>query len=108
MRPIYIQPPKLDKIDEAKMCMLTGAEHRRLLRGTARTCQIQRRMLAANHCTENRIPVGRIRGNTERAEGACNPIRTTMPTNQSSQGLTHYPKTIHGLTHGSRCICSIG
>jgi len=26
----------------------------------------------------------------------CNPIKTTMSTSQSFQGLNHYPKTIHG------------
>jgi len=45
----YIYPPKLDKMDEAKKCMLTGTGYRSLLRDTARTCQIQRRILAANH-----------------------------------------------------------
>jgi len=49
MWPIYIQPPKLDKIDEAKKYTLTGTGYRSLLRDTARTCQIQRQMLAANH-----------------------------------------------------------
>jgi len=49
MWPICIQPPKLDKIDEAKKCMLTGTGYRSLLRDPARACQIQRRMLAANH-----------------------------------------------------------
>jgi len=34
----------------------------------------------------------------ERAEWAYNPIRTTKTTNQSFQGLNHYPKTIHELT----------
>jgi len=29
-----------------------------------------------------------------------------MPTNQSFQGLSYYPKTIHGLTLGSKCIGS--
>jgi len=28
----------------------------------------------------------------EGAEGVCSPIRTTIPTNQSSQGLNHYPR----------------
>jgi len=55
-------------------------------------------MPAANHWTKNRTPVGGIRERSEGAEGACYPIRTTMPTNQSFQGLNHYPKTIHGLT----------
>jgi len=65
-------------------------------------------MLAANHWTENRTPIGGIRERIERAKGASDPIRTTTPTNQSFQGLNHYPKTIHGLTHGSSCICSRG
>jgi len=39
-------------------------------------------------------------------EGTRDPIRTTMPSNQSFQGLSHYPKTIHGLTLGSNCIGS--
>jgi len=46
---LCIWPPKLDKIDEAKKCMLTETGYRCLLRDTARACQIQRRMLAANH-----------------------------------------------------------
>jgi len=35
-----------------------------------------------------------IKGVRERIEGAertCNPIRIIIPTNQSSQGLNHYP-----------------
>jgi len=69
-------------------------------------CAIQRSMLAANHQTENRTPFRGIRGRIERDEGASNPIRTTMLTNQSFQGLNHYPKTIHGLTQSSNCIRS--
>jgi len=46
---IYILSPKLDKIDEARKYMLTGTRYRSLLKETARVCQIQRRMLAANH-----------------------------------------------------------
>jgi len=40
IQPIYIQPPKLEKIEEAKKCMLTGACYSCLLSGTARACQI--------------------------------------------------------------------
>jgi len=29
-----------------------------------------------------------------------------LKTNQSFKGLNHYPKIIHGLNHGSSCICS--
>jgi len=36
------KPPKLDKMDEAKKCMQTGAGYRSLLRAIARVCQIQR------------------------------------------------------------------
>jgi len=57
---------------------------------------------------ENRIPVEGIRERIEGVEGTCNPIRTTIPTNQSSQGLNHYLKPIHGQTHGFSCICSRG
>nr|AAS66212.1 LRRG00121 [Rattus norvegicus] len=86
--------------------MLTRTRYRSLLRDTARICQIQRRMIAVNYLTENGNPLGGIRERTDRAEGACNTIRTTMSTNQSFQELNHYPKTIHGLTHYSTCICS--
>jgi len=48
MWPIYIQPPKLDKMDEAKNCMLTGTRCRSLLRDTVRTHQTQKQMPAAN------------------------------------------------------------
>jgi len=58
-------------------------------------------MLAANHGTENGVSIGGVRERIEGDEGACNPIRTTIPTN-------HYPKTIRGQTHGPSCICSRG
>ena len=31
-----------------------------------------------------------------------------QPVPQSSQGLNHQPKSTHGGTHGSSCICSRG
>jgi len=62
MSSIYIQPPKLDKIDEAKKCMRKGTGYRSFLRDTSKTCPIQRSMLAANQGTENRTPLGGIRG----------------------------------------------
>jgi len=49
MCPMYIQSPKLDEIDEAKKGMLTGTKYSCLLKNTAKACQIQRRMLEANH-----------------------------------------------------------
>jgi hypothetical protein len=78
------------------------------------TCRINvvnrhMRMLTANHQTEPRVPSGRVRGRTEGAEGDCNPIeRTTISTSQTPQGLNYQPKSIHGATHGSSCICSRG
>ena len=77
--------------------MMTGAKH------------IQRWMLAAKHWTDHGVPNGGVRQRTEGAEGICNSIeRTTVPTNQSSQGLNHQPRSTHGRTHGSSCISSRG
>jgi hypothetical protein len=54
-------------------------------------------------------PSGGARERTEGAEGVCNPIgRTTISTNQSSQGLNHQSKSTHGGTHSSSHICSRG
>jgi hypothetical protein len=68
--------------------------------------------LAANHWPEHRDPNRGIRGRTEEAEGVCNLIgRTTVLADknpQSSEGLNHQPKSTHGGTHGSSCICSRG
>jgi len=97
---------KLDKMDEAKRYRLTGTGCRSLLRDTARIQQIHRRMPAANHWTENGTHIEGILERTERAEGAWDPIWTIMSTNQSFQGLSHYPKTIHGLTLDSDLIGS--
>jgi len=74
-------------------------------------------MLAANHWPEHGDSNGGVRERTKGAEEVCNPIgRTTISTNQSppppppksSQGLNHQPKSIHGVIHGSRRICSRG
>ena len=69
-------------------------------------------MLAANNWTEQVFPNRGVRGRTEEAEGVCNPIgRTTISTNQtpqSSQGLNYQPKSTHGATNGSSCVCSRG
>ena len=69
-------------------------------------------MLVANHQTKHRDPNGGVRERTKGAEGVCNFIgRTTISINQTSetcQGLNHQPKTTHGGTHGSSCMCSRG
>jgi hypothetical protein len=57
--------------------------------------------------SEHGIPNGGVRERTEGAEGVCNPIgRTTISTNQSSQGLNSQPRSTHRGTHGSSRICS--
>jgi hypothetical protein len=54
--------------------LLTGDWFGCLLRGSARAWQIQRRMLAANHCTERGVPDGGVREGTEGTEGVCSPV----------------------------------
>jgi hypothetical protein len=70
--------------------------------------QTQRQMLAASHWPERGVSNRGVREGTEGAEGVCNPIGRTTPTNQTprtnSQGLSHQQRS----THGSSCICSIG
>jgi hypothetical protein len=64
-------------------------------------------MLTANHRTDHTVPNEGVRERTEGAEGVCNPIgRTTISTNQSSQGLNHQQKSTHGGTYGSSHIFS--
>jgi hypothetical protein len=72
-------------------------------------------MLEANHQTEHVDPNGKVRERMEGVEGVCNLTeRTTISTNQttpppqSSQGLNHQPKSTHGDTYGSNCICNRG
>jgi hypothetical protein len=55
------------------------------------------------------VPNGGVRERTEGVKGVCNPVgRTAISTNQSSQGLNHQPRSTHGGTHGSSCICNRG
>jgi hypothetical protein len=79
---------------------------------SARALLIQMRMFAAKHQTEHRDISGGVRGRTEGHEWICNTIgRTIISTNQmpqSSHGLSHQPKNMHGGNHGSICICSRG
>jgi hypothetical protein len=70
---------------------------------------MQMKMLKTNHWTEQGFPNEEVREGTEGAEGVCNPIgRTAVPTNQNYQDLNYQPKSTHGGTHGSSCICSRG
>jgi hypothetical protein len=97
---------------DANKYLLTETLYSCLLRGSARTSQIQMQMLTANHLTEHGDINGGIRGRNEGDDGACNPIgRTTISSNQIPQishGLKHQPKNIHGGTHGSSSICIRG
>jgi len=77
--------------------MLKATGYRSLLSVTTKACQIQRSMLAAKQGTENGTPFGGIRGRIEITEGTCNPIRTTMPTNQSFHAINQYPKLYMNL-----------
>jgi hypothetical protein len=64
-------------------------------------------ILIANHWTDSRYLNGRARGITEGTEGDCNPVRRTMSNNwmaQSSKGLIHQAKSIHGVSQDSRYI----
>jgi len=54
------------------------------------------------------VPSGGVTERIEEAEVIRNPIRTTIPTNQSAQRLNHHPKITHRQTHGFSCICSRG
>jgi hypothetical protein len=96
----------------ANKCLLTGGWYSSLLRGSVNASQTQRWILTAIHWTEHRIPNEGARERTQGAEGVCSPIGgTTMWTSQytqSSQGLNHQPKSTHGVTHGSSCICNRG
>jgi hypothetical protein len=79
-----MQLPKADTIVDAKKCLLTGAWYSYLLRGSARTWQIQRWRLTVNHWTEHGVSKGGIRERTDGAEGVWNPVgRTTISTNQT-------------------------
>jgi hypothetical protein len=71
--------------------------------------QIQRWILTAYHWAEHRVPNEEDRERTQGAEVVSSPIvETTIWTNQYPQGLNHQPKSTHGRTHGSSCICSRG
>jgi hypothetical protein len=108
--PLHIQSPNSDTIVDANKCLVTGAWYSCLLRGSASAWQIQKRMLIAIHWT--RVPNEGARERTQGAQGVCSPIGgITIWTNQypqSSLGLNHQPKSTHGGTHGSSCICNRG
>ena len=99
-------------IVDANKCLLMGAWYSWLLRGSVSAWQIQTWMLTAIHWTKHRVPNEEVRERTQGVEGVCSSIGGTIIwTNQypqSSQGLNHQPKSTHGGTHGSRCICSRG
>jgi len=66
------------------------------------------RMLAVNHWTEyrdcNEERLKELKGFAPHRKNN----NINQPDPQSSQGLNHQPKSTHGQTHGSSCICSRG
>jgi len=104
-----MQSPNPDTIADAKKCLLTGAGYECLLRGSAKTLLIQMMVLAANHQTEHHgDPNGRVRERTEGAEGVCNRIGRTAISTRFPELPGTKPKSTHGTTHGSSCVCSRG
>jgi hypothetical protein len=69
-------------------------------------------ILTVNQWTEPGDPNGTVSGRAEGAEGDCNSIgRKTLSINltpQSSQGLNHQQKSIHGPVYDSCYICTGG
>ena len=108
--PFHIQSPYT--IVDAKKCFLIGARYSCFLRPSGSAWQIQKWMLTSIHWTEHRVPSRGSRESTQGAEGVWHPIGwTSVWTNQylqSSEGLNHQPKSTHGETHDSSCICSRG
>ena len=72
--PSHMQTPNPDTIANSKMCLLTGAWYSYLLRDFARSWQIWRQLLTANHLTEQRDLNGGVRGRSERGEEALSGI----------------------------------
>ena len=105
----HIQSPNLDAIVDAGKYLLMGALYGFLLRGSARACQIQKRMLAVNIG----LSVGSLMEELEKGlklkRGFTAPLRgATVSMGQTSQitlGLNQQAKSTHGRTHGSGCIC---
>jgi len=83
---------KLDKMDEAKKCRLTGTGYRSLLRYTIRIQQIHRRMPAAIHWTENGTLVEGIRGRTGRAWRGLRPHVNINANQPELPGTKPLPK----------------
>jgi hypothetical protein len=109
--PSHIQSPNPDTFVDASKCLLTEACYSCLWRSFTNAWQIQRWILTVIHWTEHRVPNEGARERTQGAEGVSSPLGGTTWTNlypQSSQGLNHQPKSTHGGTHGSSCICSRG
>jgi hypothetical protein len=76
---------------------------------SARAGPVQMQVYIAKHWTEHGDPDGEARARTVGAEGICNLIGRTIPTNQVLPKLTGTKpptKEYMGGTHGSSWICS--
>ena len=107
--PSQIQTPNPDSVADAKKHLLTGNWYICPLRGSAHANQYRYGWLQPLDWAWE--PYGGVT-RTEGVEGDCNPIgRTTISSNltpQNCQGLNHQPKSSHGETHDSSCICRKG
>jgi len=83
---------KLDKMDEAKKCRLTGTGCRSLLRDTARIQQIHRQMPSLNHWTGNGTLVEGILERTERAWRGLRPHMNNNANQPELPGTKPLPK----------------
>ena len=70
---LYKQSPNSDIIIDVKKCITKGACCGCPLRGPARALQIQRQMLAVNHCAESGVLKGRDEGENWRSWGGLEP-----------------------------------
>jgi hypothetical protein len=86
----HTQSTNPDSIVDLKKCMLTGTWYSCLQRGSFRSWQIQRLMLAANHWTDQRVPSGEAREMTEGAEGLW--PHTKININQSNPSPLKAPR----------------
>jgi hypothetical protein len=71
----HMQTPNPDTTVDVKKCLPREACYSCLLRGSATAWQIQRRMLPANHWTEQGDPNAGVREKTEGVEGVCYPYQ---------------------------------
>jgi hypothetical protein len=90
--------------------LLTGPRCSCFLWGYASAWQIQKWMFTVIYLMQHSVPNEGARESNQGADCSCSPIGGTSIWSsqypQSSLGLNHQSKKIHGGTHVSSCICS--